>query len=1203
MSPARLRTLIGTELRFHFTRPLFWILLLVLGVVSWGLTSGNVTISSGDSTIGGQAKAWITSEFSIAMMLPLVTFLLYSFFVAVAAGMVVPRDDELQVGPLLHATKLSPGEYIWGKFTAVLGLFLSILLIHLLLAIFFNQVMPNPQAELLRGPFELANYLRPTVILALPFLIFLCGASFAIGELTRRPILIFFTPLAFFLISIFFLWSWSPSWLEPWLNRLLMALEPSGFRWLNETWLKVDLGVEYYNHQAITYDLPFLVSRLAYAALGIFLVFVAQWHFTATLRGSKGDTARRWGRRRPAVVAAKNTPSIAHDLTRQSLGALGMTSRPVGFSRTVGNVALFEARNLRGQPGLYLFAPLILLQTIGSKFFALGAFDTPLLLTSGIAAVGTMNTLTLLVAFLILFYTVESINREWQVGLAPIFYATPTATSAVLLGKALANSLVGATILLATYAGAALVMLLQGRVAPDPRPFLLVWGLLLVPTFLVWSSFVTAIFAITRNRYTTYGLGLAAMAYTGIKQAEGDMNWVGNWTLWDAATWTDFGSLDPNVWPLFLNRLFWLAVMGFLVVLTVRVFPRRDHDPSRLGDRLSPRGLLRSAWRPGLAALPAIVLGVVLWAQVEDGFQGGEAERRDEEYRARNLLTWNQAEQMPRLKAVDIDLDLDPDQRAFSVKGHYDLINPSDRPMHRFPMSVGNHFEDLQWTVDGEPFEPRNWARMYVFELPEPLAPGQRLRVGFSHHGRFPAGITENGGGMGEFILPSGVVLTIFGTSFLPLPAFEPQRGVDKDNRLEPRVYAKGFYEGVTPPAFGLGARYPVRTRISGPDRMQYHGVGRLESEEVVGGRRTVVWESDYPVNFFNVVAGEWKAWEGDGVAIYHHPEHDYNLDEMGEALEAARKYYSEWFYPYPWQELRVNEFPGLASYAQGFPTNITFSESIGFLTRSTPEAQVAFMVVAHETAHQWWGNILLPGEGPGGVILAEGMAHFSTILLIEQVKGLGERIEFCKRIEELYGSRRRVDAEKSLAWTDGSQPSDTTVIYDKGGWVAWMLLDLMGREAALAGIHDFIGRYIDNVDHPVLQDFVAVMREHAPDQEAYDAFIEQWYFEVVVPQYRFEKVEMTETAGRHEVSATVKNVGNGRTPIEIAAVRGVRFPEDDDKEAAPYREARVTITLREGESQTVLLPCDFEPEKVLVDPDAVVLMLKRDQAVHELGS
>ena len=120
-------------------------------------------------------------------------------------------------------------------------------------------------------------------------------------------------------------------------------------------------------------------------------------------------------------------------------------------------------------------------------------------------------------------------------------------------------------------------------------------------------------------------------------------------------------------------------------------------------------------------------------------------------------------------------------------------------------------------------------------------------------------------------------------------------------------------------------------------------------------------------MSFFNVIAGRWEVERGEGTAVYYHPGHPYNIGEMREALDAARRYYSEWFYPYPWRELKLSEFPNLATYAQGFPTNITFSEGIGFLTRSSPEIHAAFEITAHEAAHQWWGNILSPGKGPGG--------------------------------------------------------------------------------------------------------------------------------------------------------------------------------------------------------------------------------------------
>ena len=1210
MNASRFRTLVGMDLRFHFTRPLFWVLAAILGLVSWGLSSGGLSISTGDSTIGGTAKAWMTSEFAIALMLPIMAFTLYSFFIAVAAGMLIPRDDELKVGPVLHATPLRPSEYIWAKFAAVMALFLVVLTLHLGFSMLFNQVIPNAQAELIRGPFELMNYLRPAVLMALPFLIFLTGVSFAVGELTRKPILIFATPVALFAACVFFLWGWSPTWLDPRINRLLMWLEPSGYRWLNETWLKVDLGVTYYNLEPVIYDLPFLMSRLVMILIGVGSVALASRHFAASLRGERSPGlwfSRRFSflrrflglERRKAATPSTDVAAVDF-LDESPLAEMKMSTSAPGFLASMWDVARFEARNLKSQPGLYIFIPLILLQVFGSAFTRVGAFDTPLLLTPGTAAVGSLNTLTLLVCFLLLFYTVESIGREWHTGLAPVYYATPTRTAAVLTGKAVANSLVGAAILSAAYLSAAAVMLIQGKVTPGLGPFILVWGLLLVPTFLLWSTFVTFAWALTRNRYGTYALGLAVLAFTGWKQFRGEMNWVGNWNLWDATTWTDFGGLNPNSYALALNRGFWLAVAAFLVVLTVRIFPRREHDPGRVLDRLQPKNLVKTALRLSPIALPAIVLGITLGVEVSKGYQGGAVERREEEYRGRNLITWGEAE-VPWITGVEIDLVLDPKANSFQVEGSYDLQNRSEKPMKRFPMSVGDHFEDVEWTLNGQKVEPEDWARLHVFVLDEAWPVGETMRVGFSHSGRLPNGINKNGGGLGQFILPSGTVLTSFSSSFLPVPFFESGRGVDEDNALEPRDFETDHWHGRTPPGFGAGSRYTVTTRVTVPEDFRANGVGTLESDTVTNGLRTLEWHTDHPVNFFNVVAGQWDVWEGDGVKIFHHPDHTYNLEEMGEALEGARKYYSEWFYEYPWQELKVSEFAGLAGYAQGFPTNITFSENIGFLTRSKPEAQVAFMVTAHEAAHQWWGNILMPGRGPGGNILSEGMSHFSTALLYEQIKGLEDRIGFLKQIEERYGDARQVDSEKPLVRIDGSKAGDTTVTYDKGGWVFWMLLQHMGRESGLAGYRDFIHRYAESDDYPVLEDFVAVMREHAADVEAFDAFTDQWFFEVVLPEYKFGEPKVSRDGRLWVVETEVTNAGTGRMPVQVAAVRGERFPEDDAEEPEPWKESRVEVILGAGEATTLRIECDFEPEKVLVDPDALVLMLKREKAVVEL--
>ena len=267
-------------------------------------------------------------------------------------------------------------------------------------------------------------------------------------------------------------------------------------------------------------------------------------------------------------------------------------------------------------------------------------------------------------------------------------------------------------------------------------------------------------------------------------------------------------------------------------------------------------------------------------------------------------------------------------------------------------------------------------------------------------------------------------------------------------------------------------------------------------------------------------------------------------------------------------------------------------------------------MVVAHEAAHQWWGNLLTPGEGPGGNVLSEGMAHYATMLLHEQVYGDRYRMEFGKRIESRYGDQRFVDSERPLVKIDGSRAGDGTVTYDKGGWVMWMLQQEMGRENILAGLRAFIEKYNPDPDFPVIQDMLAVLRGFAPDTAAFDGFADQWFHDVVVPEYEFSDVTKTresDGAGGEEwiVRGTVENVGTSYMTVQVAATAGDRWSDEGDDAggsvvAEGYRDARTEVTLGADESAEFEIRVPFDPEQVLVDPDVLVLQLNRDAAVFE---
>src|SRR5439155_526143 len=160
-----------------------------IAYLSFDLARGQASIGSGNSAVGG-SKAWITSEFAVTQLLALVVSIIYAFFVSVAAGMSVIRDDEQKVGELLHATPMTPGEYVWGKFLGVVAGFIAILGLHIGLMMLLNHVMPHGENAEFIGPFVLGNYLRPLVLFGVVPLLFVAVAAVAIWGLTALPMLL-----------------------------------------------------------------------------------------------------------------------------------------------------------------------------------------------------------------------------------------------------------------------------------------------------------------------------------------------------------------------------------------------------------------------------------------------------------------------------------------------------------------------------------------------------------------------------------------------------------------------------------------------------------------------------------------------------------------------------------------------------------------------------------------------------------------------------------------------------------------------------------------------------------------------------------------------------------------------------------------------------------------------------------------------------
>ena len=1219
------------ELRTSWRRPSWWVLLAILFFLTWGFSSGSVTIGAGGSQAGGD-RAFVNSEFNLAFGDIVVFSLFYMFFVCTTFGNAVNEDDTLRVMPIVGSTGITPREYVIGRWLGIALVFGVVMALHLAMQIGFFQLYPLPEPEKMRGPFILANYLRPMVVfVAIPALS-LGAIAFAIGSITRQTVLVFALPVALLLSSLFFIWLFSPEWLPHWGNRALQAVDITGFRWLNETWLKVDKGVAFYNHEPVGFDALFTGARVALVAIA----------GTALLVAAQREQRRM---RNPHVVTTTEAERIIADADRarrereaaprkeSSLASLGMSSGDVGVLTAAVDAFRAEVREMRRSPGLWIFVPLIILQTVGPAIYSPGPFDTPTLTTPGNFAAQSYDTITLLSTFLVLYYFTESLARDERSRIASIVNASPSRTGALTLGRMAACTTVVAVALFGgLWAAMILAMVVQGvqsgiMLMPSPGPLVIAWGAMLLPTLFAWMCFITLVWSQFRNRYAVYGAGIGAMILTGWCVQMGWMNWVFNWHLWGGLTWTDFGALELDRGVLVLNRVLWILVGLTLLHISLEWWRRRTPDAQGITTRLQfARAWKRVVWMLVFGG-PAIAVGITLALMVRSGPNGGPELKAQRDYYVGNASTWKDVPQ-PELRKVDLDLNLDPAANSIAVKGSYGLRNTTDKPMRRIAVTPDSTFEGVKFTFEGKTWDPEeatkerkanprnpvceNSSGLWIFTPKEPLAPGAEVTLGFEHVAHVPAGTRKNPAGAGEFILPAGTVLNSFGVSFMPMLGYVDGVGMDPERTPEAKRPEPDDWKKVTKTAFGTGGHTTMTARVKLPAEYRANMPGVCTSDTVDGTTRTMEWKSDHPIMAVNLVAGKWQESKGERTAIWHLPAHSFNVPAMLEALDGAHEWYSKWFWPYPWKELRISEFPGLAGYAQGFPTNIVFSESIGFLAKPSAEQDAPFMIVAHEAAHQWWGNILPPGEAPGGNILSEGMAHFSTARLFRQLRGDRARQAFMREIEFTYANGRRVDEERPMTEVDGNRRGDGTVTYDKGGWVFWMLMEHLGDDKMDEGLRAFIGKFKDGPDYPLLQDFIADMRPFAKDAAAYDAFVDQWFLSVAIPEIKVESAQYTAPAKEGDpwrTVVTVRNAGTGTVPIEIAVTNGEeRWPQAslprtaEERTAAAkqrdeYRDARDTHTIAAGATAEYVIETTFQPKKAVADPDVHTLMIGRKTA------
>jgi len=117
-------------------------------------------------------------------------------------------------------------------------------------------------------------------------------------------------------------------------------------------------------------------------------------------------------------------------------------------------------------------------------------------------------------------------------------------------------------------------------------------------------------------------------------------------------------------------------------------------------------------------------------------------------------------------------------------------------------------------------------------------------------------------------------------------------------------------------------------------------------------------------------------------------PSPSQNTQLVGSASARALDFYQKHFGAFPYSELAITQIPGTIS--QGWP-GLIFLSSYSFLSpgqreqlQSDPVKRLGSeQVIAHETAHQWWGD-LVTWNGYRDQWMMEGLANYSAMMLLE---------------------------------------------------------------------------------------------------------------------------------------------------------------------------------------------------------------------------
>lgn len=335
-----------------------------------------------------------------------------------------------------------------------------------------------------------------------------------------------------------------------------------------------------------------------------------------------------------------------------------------------------------------------------------------------------------------------------------------------------------------------------------------------------------------------------------------------------------------------------------------------------------------------------------------------------------------------------------------------------------------------------------------------------------------------------------------------------------------------------------------VEFQITAPDQYDVVATGeKIEESNLGNGYKLTTYRETAPVAMKVVTIGVTKfaskvleEIEGIPVSAWVYPENRLDgFSDYGVATEVM-KYFMKEIGPYSYAKLANMQ----AKTQWGGLEN---AGTIAYFENSVTGKNEVEGLIAHEIAHQWFGNSASENDW-NHVWLSEGFATYFAILYQESVYG------DAKRKEELQLDRDQIIAYYEKNPSPIVDPSITdpmkvlsTNTYQKGGWVLNMLRHRIGDETFWKGIRAYYKKYRNA--NAMTVDFRTVM-EQVSGENLKD-FFQQWIFTKGYPEiqwgwtYKRGKVFITlDQLQDHHIFAfplEIEIIENGKSTISTVQV------------------------------------------------------------------